>query len=256
MTDDPLHDFLADSPVVASFGRAATRYRRHARVQQEMAAWVAEWLPTDRRGRALEVGAGPGVFTEKLLPWSGALLATDISPAMCTAGRQALPGATWSVMAAEMLEGSGWDWIFCSSMLQWTSRPSKILMGWRERLKPGGRVLAGLFVDETLPELRAVTGALGPVEWRTVDQWRADIAKSGLRMERDTLERRVFTYPSALDFWRSLHAVGAAPSKRVTVGQLRRWLRNYDARYAAPTGKGDVTATWSFYRFEASRPGA
>jgi malonyl-CoA O-methyltransferase len=260
MSNDALHKFLARSPVAASFNRAASRYRQHARVQREMATWLAEWLPPNHSGRALEVGAGPGVFTEKLLPWSGMLLATDISPAMCAAGRQALPDASWSVMAAETLEGSGWDWIFCSSMLQWTSRPAKILMGWRERLSPGGRLLAGLFVDETLPEMRAVIGAPGPVRWRSVDAWRADIATAGLRLDRDTVERRVFTYSSALELWRSLHAVGAAPERRVTVGQLRRWLRDYDERYRgassvkeAGSAKEGVTATWTFYRFEASR---
>jgi SAM-dependent methyltransferase len=256
MSNDALHKLLAGSPVAASFNRAASRYRKHAFVQGKMATWLAEWLPTDRSGRALEVGAGPGVFTEKLLPWTGTLLATDISPAMCAAGRQALPEAGWSVMAAEMLEGSGWDWIFCSSMLQWTSRPAKILMGWRERLKPGGRILAGLFVDDTLPEMRAVVGSSGPVRWRSVEAWRADIATAGLRLDRDTVERRVFAYPSALDLWRSLHAVGAAPERRVTVGQLRRWLRDYDERFRASKTRDTtpaVNATWTFYRFEASR---
>jgi malonyl-CoA O-methyltransferase len=252
--NDASHKSRARSPIAASFDRAASRYRQHALVQDQMAAWLADWLPTDRSGRALEVGAGPGVFTEKVLPWTGTLLATDISGAMCAAGREALPGANWSVMAAEMLEGSGWDWIFCSSMLQWTSRPAKILMGWRERLKPGGRVLAGLFVDETLPEMRAVVGSPGPVRWRSVDAWRADIATAGLRLDRDTVERRVFTYASALELWRSLHAVGAAPERRVTVGQLRRWLREYDGRYRASVAGGGVIATWTFYRFEASRP--
>jgi SAM-dependent methyltransferase len=236
--------------VAGSFERSAARYRQHARVQREMAAWLAEWLPAERSGRALEIGAGPGVFTEHLVPWSGTLVASDFSPGMCNAGREAVPDAIWSVMSAEALEGSGWNWIFCSSMLQWTTRPATILARWRERLARGGRILAGLFVEDTLPELRAVTGVDGPVQWRSADTWRADIAAAGLQLRRDDLQRRSFTYASALDLWRSLHGVGAAPVRRTSPGQLRSWLKAYDARCAAP---GGVTATWTFYRFEAAR---
>lgn len=249
-----MNDSLFDDPagaVAGSFDRAALQYRQHAKVQREMAAWLAEWLPAVRTGRALEIGAGPGVFTERLVPWKGTLVASDISPAMCEAGRRAVPDAAWCVMSAEAVEGSGWSWIFCSSMLQWTKRPQTMLARWRERLAPGGRILAGLFVSETLPELRAVTGTAGPVDWRSAADWRADIAAAGLRLERDETRERRVAYGSALELWRSLHRVGAAPVRRTTAGELRRWLRDYDARHRGPDG---VAATWTFYRFEAVRP--
>ncbi|HXA14401.1 MAG TPA: methyltransferase domain-containing protein, partial [Opitutaceae bacterium] len=101
----------------ASFDKAAPNYCEHARVQAALADWLAGWLPAERDGRALEIGAGPGVFTRRLLPWAGELTATDISPAMCAAGRAALPQVEWRVMAAEEPERGPWDWIFCSSML-------------------------------------------------------------------------------------------------------------------------------------------
>ena len=86
-----------------------------------MAAWLAEWLPADRCGRALELGAGPGIFTENALPWCGEDLATDISPAMCAAGRAAIPRVAWDVMDAASPQGGPWDWIFTSSILQWAT---------------------------------------------------------------------------------------------------------------------------------------
>jgi malonyl-CoA O-methyltransferase len=247
-TDIPFEP--AASPVVASFDRAAGRYRRHARIQIDLAGWLAEWLPTVRRGRALEVGAGSGVFTERLIPWDGELLATDASAAMCAVGRAAVPQAVWCVMAAEMLEGSGWDWIFSSSMLQWAAQPVDVLRGWRNRLARDGRILAGLYVDETLPELGSLIGAQTPVAWRSVETWRAALAAAGLQLQRDAVERRVYHYASAMELWRGLHALGAAPERRVSAGQLRTWLREYDRRFATEAG---ARATWTFYRFEARR---
>lgn len=250
MNADLFADLTAEMPVVASFDAAAERYRKHAIVQRAMAAWLAEWLPVERRGRALEIGAGSGLFTELLVPWNDLLLATDLSPAMCAAGRQAVPAATWTVMSADALEGSGWQWVFSSSMLQWARQPDRILAQWRERLAPGGRILAGLYIAETLPEMRLATGWAGPVQWRSMEFWRATLAQAGLVLERDSVERRVFHHSSALAFWRSLHEVGAAPSRRMPPGQLRRWLREYDLRFASALG---VRATWTFYRFEAAR---
>lgn len=237
--------------LAASFSRAAANYHKHARVQTALADWLAEWLPAGRTGRALEIGAGPGIFTRRILPWAGSLMATDISPAMCAAGQAALPQVEWRVMAAETPEPGPWDWIFCSSMLQWAADPEKIFTAWRECLAPGGRLLAGLFVEGSLPEWHAVRGGEGPVSWRMAEAWRACLRRGGLRIVRDEVRPRVFEYPSALAFLRSVHGVGAAPQSHLPPGRLRRLLRDYEARFIAP---GGVRATWMFYRIEAERP--
>jgi malonyl-CoA O-methyltransferase len=234
--------------LAASFGRAAPNYHQHARVQAALADWLAEWLPAKRDGRALEIGAGPGVFTRKLLPWSGALTATDISPAMCAAGRTALPQVDWRVMSAEAPEEGPWDWIFCSSMLQWAADPEKVFAGWRDRLAPGGRLLAGLFAGGSLPEWRAVAGEDSPLAWRTAEEWCACLGRTGLRVVRSEVQPRVFAFPSAREFLRSVHGVGGAPQRRLPPGRLRRLLGDYEARFQAPDG---VPATWIFCRIEA-----
>jgi malonyl-CoA O-methyltransferase len=248
------------SAPTASFSRAAATYRQHAHVQRVIADWVAEWLPANRTGRALEIGAGPGVFTERLLPWTGELVATDISPAMCAAGRAALPTVTWKTMAAETPLPGPWNWMLSSSMLQWVADPARVFAAWAAELAPGGRILGGLFIDGSLPELRALVPA-SPFRWRTVDEWRAAIAdadqcdschkvQSSLRLVRSEVREHVHAYPSALEFWRTLHGIGAAPERRLGTAELRNTLREYDTRYA--TGAG-VRATWMLYRFEAER---
>ncbi|HXB01514.1 MAG TPA: methyltransferase domain-containing protein [Opitutaceae bacterium] len=236
--------------LAASFGRAAPNYHEHARVQVALADWLAEWLPAKHDGRALEIGAGPGIFTRKLLPWAGALTATDISPAMGAAGRAALPQVDWRVMSAEAPEPGLWDWIFCSSMLQWVTDPEKVFAGWRERLAPGGRLLAGLFVEGSLPEWRAVAGEDSPLAWRPAEEWCACLDRAGLRVVRSEVQSRVFKFPSARAFLRSVHGVGGAPQRRLPLGRLRRLLHDYETRFQAP---GGVPATWIFFRVEAVR---
>jgi malonyl-CoA O-methyltransferase len=236
--------------LTASFGRAAPNYRAHARVQEALADWLVEWLPARREGRALEIGAGPGVLTQKLLPWTGALTATDISPVMCAAGRTALPEVDWRVMSAESPEPGPWDWIFCSSMLQWAADPEKVFAVWRGRLAPGGRLLAGMFVEGSLPEWRAIAGDDSPLAWRTAEAWCASLGRAGLRVVRSEVQLRAFMYPSARAFLRSVHGVGGAPQRRLPFGRLRRLLCDYEARFHTLRG---VPATWMFCRIEAAR---
>ena len=246
---------LASGPVSVAeladrFGRAAADYGRYACVQMAMAEWLAEWLPSERLGQALEMGAGTGGFTRHLLPWPDRLLASDLSPAMCAAGRAEVPQVEWREMAAEAPEGGPWNWIFSNAMLQWVAQPRELFAAWNDQLASGGRVLAGLFVAESLPELNHLLGDESPVQWRTENQWQRYIEEGGFRILRDATVRRTFYYPSAIALLRSLHGVGAAPVRRMAPERLRRILQDYERRYAVA---GGVSATWTFYRFEAER---
>ncbi len=235
-----------------SFARAAGTYAGHAAVQVGvLIGTLIGVLPANRSGRALELGAGTGVFTRRLLPWTGVLTATDMAEAMCTEGRSTLPQVPWRVMRAEAPEREpACDWIFSSSMLQWMEDPGAVFAAWREALKPGGRVLAGLFVEGSLPELRALTPGSSPLTWRTPAVWDEALERGGLRRVRSEASTRVFYQKTALDLLRSLHGVGAAPVTQFAPGRLRSVLREYEACHRDARG---VPATWAFYRFEAER---
>lgn len=233
-----------------SFDRAAGTYAGHAVVQECMADWLAEWVPAERSGRALELGAGPGVFTRRLLPWAGELTASDMSEAMCREAGLALPDVNWRVMRAESPHGGDHDWIFTSSMLQWVENPRAVFAAWKRALKPGGRVLAGLFAEGSLTELRALTHGWTPLTWRLPEEWAESLAEAGLRLVRADTHTRGFHHGSALQLLRSLHGVGAAPFHQFTPGRLRKILREYDERHAEAQG---VRSTWVFHRFEAER---
>jgi malonyl-CoA O-methyltransferase len=234
-----------------SFSKAARGYTRHAQVQIALAAWLAEWLPRQRAGRALEIGAGPGIFTRHLANFPDGVTATDLAPEMVEAGRDVAPWADWRVASAVVPPPGPWAWIFSSAMLQWADDPVAVFSAWRNALAPGGRALGALFSAGSLPEWHAVAGDDGPVRWRTSDEWRAALTRAGLRVVRDGVAARGFTHSNARDFLRSLHGVGAAPERRLGAGALRAVLRAYEARFAESAG--GVRATWEFYRFEAER---
>lgn len=233
--------------VCDSFGRAAASYDGSASVQTAMANWLAEWLPADRRGAALEVGAGTGLFTVRTLPWAGAYVASDASAGMVALGRSKVPAVEWRELAAARVGQGDWAWIFSASMLQWAEDPVALLSAWRDALVPGGRVLAGFYVADTLPELRGLFSAgREPLVWRDVSQWRKSFAAAGFDLLRDEVDERIFSYASPKALLRSLHATGAAPSRLVAPGNLLGWLRTH--------GETPLNATWTFYRVEAEMP--
>jgi len=244
-------DTPSTKAVRRSFDRAARYYAGHAVVQDSIADWLAEWAPSQRHGRALELGAGPGVFTRRLLPWSGDLIASDMSEAMCHEASLLFPDVEWRVMRAEAPHGEeAHDWIFTSSMLQWVDNPRAVFAAWRRALKPGGRVLAGLFAEGSLPELRALTHGWTPLTWRLPEEWAESLEQGGLRLVRSESHTRVFHHRSALHLMRSLHGVGAAPFHQFSPGRLRRILSDYDTLHRDAHG---VRSTWVFHRFEAER---
>lgn len=231
-----------------SFEEAADRYDSFAFIQRKMAEWLADWLPPERKGTALEIAAGTGLFTRHLLPWSGELLATDASPGMVAQGTARFPRAQWSVAEARELPDVSVDWIFSSSFLQWADHPVTLLDHWKSRLGPKGRILAGFFVAPTLAELDRVLPGAAPLQWRSPEDWGEFISQAGLRLIRSEASERVFLFPSALELLRTLHGIGAAPARRSSAPVLRQALRDYDARFAEKNG---VRSTWTFYKFEA-----
>jgi len=229
--------------IIANFNRSALAYETLARPQALLAAELAQLVPpTERHGRALEFGAGPGLFTEQVQPWNGDYLATDAAAAMVQRGRIRCAAATWRQQDARTAaKVEPVDWLFACNLLQWFEHPETVLRSWRTTLRPGGHLVVAVLLRGTLGELSGVLPEVPPLIEKTATQWQALVSKAGFAVEASRSWDYVSVYPSALAFLRSMHAMGFAPRRLVGPGRLRAALRAYDQQYAGP---GGVRATW------------
>lgn len=235
------------------FNQKAVVYEKSAVIQATLADWVAEWIePTwPATARALEFGAGTGLLTRRLAS-RGRLTATDISTRMVQIGRERLPEVTWEIANAWDPSITLVDRLFSSAMLQWAPEPQRVLNAWHRLISPGGRMVHGLFVAPTLPELFTISNSPQLVRWRSTEAWIGMVQQAGFAMHRwetKTIKQR---HAGARQFLRQLHDTGAtATVPQLRVGVLRSMIAEFDRRYAGPDG--GVEVTWTLMRMECSR---
>lgn len=238
--------------VAPQFDRRASSYDTRARVQQDAAAWLAEWLPRALGEPALELGAGTGFFTRHALRSARQLVATDLSPRMTELGRAALPGAEWAVAAADAPPASRVPYraILTSSLVQWLTEPGKAFRRWHELSAPGAVLLGGWFVRGTMEEFVSTCPESAPFIWRSPEEWLALLDNAGWRVKRS--ETKVFrlTHESSAAMLREIHDVGAVAPRRLTAGRLRAALRRNDTSSRSQAG---VITPFVFLRTEAAR---
>jgi malonyl-CoA O-methyltransferase len=237
------------NPSRASFGKKADSYDEHAFVQADAAEWLAEWIVALKCKSCLELGAGTGLLTRHLKGKFEHLECSDIEPTMVEFCRKKFPSATHSVRDAwaKQNDTGKWDLVTTSSVLQWANHPERVMQNWRELLRPNGRIVAGLFVKPSLPEMFEVTGGESPLIWRDIPTWNAIFESAGLKVERIEDKTTRYNYKSALDFWKSIHGIGAAVSRKISPSQMMRFFRNYESKFSDEDG---VYATWTFCRVE------
>ena len=247
----PLTMTRRNANAAASFGEKASSYEAHAFVQSHAAEWLAQWMPTETGDtRCLEFGAGTGLLTRHLVDQFEHLECSDIEPAMVEICGQKYPTATHCVRdawAAHTADVGQWDLIAASSVLQWAKEPECVMANWRQLLKPDGRIIAGFFIQPSLPEMFEVTGGKGPLVWRDAQSWEGVFKAAGLEVVRMESDTRRYHYPSALDFWKSIHSTGTAVSRKISPSQMMRFFRDYELQFTDAKG---VYATWTFCRVE------
>jgi malonyl-CoA O-methyltransferase len=229
--------------VIENFDRAAEKYERHAAPQAVVAEALAQWiLSEERKGRALEFGAGTGLFTRQMLPWTETYLATDAAPKMVELGRQHCPSAKWQVLDARAPTGLGqMDWVFACCLLQWLPEPQEVLQSWRKILSPNGQLAIAVLLPGTLGELQTILPEARPLDWRTAAEWRGMVEHAGFALEREQEWEHHSIHPNSLELLRAVHAMGLAPQRVVGPGRLRAALHAYNEKHAVPRG---VCATW------------
>jgi malonyl-CoA O-methyltransferase len=246
----PLTMTRRNANAAASFGKKASSYEQHAFVQTHAAEWLAQWMPTDTEDtRCLEFGAGTGLLTRHLVDQFEHLECSDIEPEMVEICKANHPAATHSVRDAWAAhpDTEQWDLIAASSVLQWAKEPHLAMKNWRQLLKRDGRIIAGFFIQPSLPEMFEVTGGESPLIWRDAEAWQAVFESADLEVVRMGSDTRRYHYPSALDFWKSIHSTGTAVSRKISPSQMMRFFRDYELQFRDAKG---VYATWTFCRVE------
>lgn len=231
------------------FDLCAHTYDAHAAPQRAFAARVSDFIRPRPTGSVLELGAGTGALTRRLVEKGCAsILATDVSAAMVRLGRVAVPAARWQVLDAFSDHIPPSDLQVSSGLLQWADAPLDILRRWRDALPPGRRMVHAFPCDPCLKEWRLLVPA-SPIQWRHADQWLGLFQQAGLHLSRHEIWTEVVTFRNALDLVRAWHASGVTGHARLRAGDLRRSIKAYDQRFAHPDG---VYATWVWLAVEAT----
>ena len=256
--------FPEKGAVRRSFERAASGYDRHAVLQREVGARLAQHLDPMRIAprTVIDLGCGTGeAFAELRRRFPAArVVGIDLSPNMLRQARARTPawkrllGAAPAALAcadAERLPlaaaSAGLAW--SNLMLQWC-RPEAVFAEVARVLEPGGVFLFSTFGPDTLKELRAAFAAVGPGEHVNtfVDMHdlgdalvHAGLAEPVMEMEIVTLE-----YASVEAVARDLKAIGASnalPGRPRGLSGRGRWQRMAE-RYERERRAGALPATY------------
>lgn len=246
------------------FDVCAHTYDEHAGPQRFFAERVAQFIDAKRSETVLELGAGTGALTSRLIgaPASGPapsdykfagseigapILATDASPTMVERGRIAVPQARWSVLDAfkQALPVAALQ--VSSGLLHWAENPSATLPRWKTSLAPDGRMVHAVPCEPCLREWRALVPE-SPVPWHGEVEWLEMFERAGLRVTRSQSWTHAAVCASALEIVRGFHRTGVTGRVRLGPARLRQALRDYDARHRVA---GGVQATWAWLAVEA-----
>lgn len=228
------------------FERSLATYDRHATVQREMAARLAELVrryhPSGSVRRILELGSGTGLLTRRLVALAAVeeLFAVDLvgPPRLETPDGAAPEGVAFRFIEGDMeavaLPG-GIDLVATCAALQWVEDPSRLLQRLDDALRPGGWIACATFAPGNLAEIAELTG----VSLEYLDR-EAVVELFDGRFEIVCWERfrRVLHFPTARDVLRHLRHTGVSGLRRTAWSrrQLEQFAAEYESRFHEPEG--------------------
>ncbi|MFB6260532.1 MAG: methyltransferase domain-containing protein [Thiohalorhabdaceae bacterium] len=250
------------------FARAATTYDRHAALQRQVAARVAN-LYGERAhpegSTILDLGSGTGLVgralnERDLIPER--LVALDLAHAMTRSGRRGQQPAITADAESLPLAPNSLDAVVSSLTLQWLNRLPAALGEAARCLRPGGVLVASTLAAGTLTELEAALrtvdghGGVGPFLGREAMAGAlvaSGLAESGCWVETETLTA---SRPRAvLRDLKGLGAVDKTPERARGLhgrDRLARLERAY--RDACGVAEGPVPVTWRVAYLVAWKP--
>jgi len=238
--------------IKTSFSKYATKYEKHAHLQNEMGDHLALLLPNEIPKRVLEIGCGTGVFTKHLLthPLKKMIL-NDISVEMINflKSKRILPRCSKIIVGdAENIKFDCVDMIIANAVFQWFRTPSKTLRKLRSYISSEGKLVFSTFGPQTLIELRQISSIDSPAILTPFEQWETWLKTAKFTIDSSSKKIHKIYYSNALELLKNLQQLGTTPIRMTQSGSLRRIIKEYDKNYASSNG---VYATWEVYYFSA-----
>ncbi|MBQ9221389.1 malonyl-ACP O-methyltransferase BioC [Succinivibrio sp.] len=232
-----------------SFSKASQTYDDNASVQSYMGKRLLEKLDFGSFKHVLEIGSGPGNFTEEIISrFSPQKLAlNDISEEMLNICRERFsnhmtisyhPGDIEKLTLKEK-----YDLIASNACLQWLFDLEGTLKKFIESLKPNGVLAFTSFGNENVKEITALTqNGLKYLSYSELDS----VLKT-LNVPYSLQEEIVkFHYTDALNMLKTLKKTGVTGfSKTIwTKGMLNRFVKEFESKFSDANG---VYLTWHIY---------
>ncbi len=136
----------------------AADYAANAAFVPALGAPVVELLAPQRGERILDLGAGDGALTVKLVEAGATVVAVDASPDMVAAA-QARGLDAHAVDGQRLTFGPEFDAVFSNAALHWMLDPAAVATGVFAALKPGGRFVGEMGGAGNITTLRAALHA-------------------------------------------------------------------------------------------------
>ncbi|WP_297832233.1 methyltransferase domain-containing protein [uncultured Rikenella sp.] len=234
------------------FARNLATYETGAVVQrtiaERLAGRLAERIPAEAVRRGVEIGAGTGFLTRRLVALfpGAAWTANDLVP---ESGRFLPPEVAFEAGDGEHFPfgEARYDLIATASTVQWFDDLPTFAARAARGLRRGGLLAVGTFGPENFREITATTG-LG-LEYYSLSELSEIFISNHLQITDREERIEPVPYPTPLDVLRHLRRTGvnAVAAERWTRGRLRRFDADYRAVCAGAAESAAEGVTLTFH---------
>ncbi len=241
--------------IARNFEQAAATYESAALVQNAMGAELLAVLARTGltvTGQALELGCGPGNFTERLLsalPLQRLTL-NDLSPLLVERAQARASGCVVDSVVGDLTTAPvaapfrDYDLIISNATFQWFADLDRALVALRLRAHPEGLLVYSSFLDGTMRELTELLGR--GLNYLTEAAARDILARHCTLLHFCT-KTVVQHFDSSFHLLRHFKATGvnSVSATPLSAGELRRFMLRYEQQYSDASGA--IPLTWQPY---------
>ncbi len=231
--------------VIKNFDNAAETYDKAASVQTRVIDDFISFFPPGeffRRNSVLELGAGTGLLTSRILPFSPSFyLASDISTALLRINEKK-HGAynQFSTKIADMNTADfrrNFDFVISSSTFQWALDYENLFRNIRRHIVKGGELIFSIFTTGTLREIKEaclVSDIPFPGQnLSSKEELSRILSISGLEVLHSETKSYTDSYSTVREMLASLKKTGtfAAGSKVLSIGEIKKMLSSLEKQF-------------------------